>query len=578
MRNIWKIILLTIFFIFTIILIQDAFKGFEITDEGFYLLMYEKPEFYNCPSRYFIIINTLFGWMHLKIYHYRLLAIILNLLGSFIFFTGFWQYLNNKIDLNSQIWSKLSAFLFVAIGNITAFFVLFRLISYNDINNFLLLSATGFAFSYLANKEKKFLPSILLSFSGFFIAFDIMDKFPSGIIYTFFLILFLYLERKDFKCLKLLFSGILLGFIIYFTFFESPVSFITSINSTVKQSASSSQSFKVIFENYSYFIILAIKFFFKYFYAFTLVFIAALVSYKFKKYKYTYILGLFAFYLFLTAFLSSIIFAPLSSEGNIHIAMPAFLLMILFQAIFFIFTKENTVYKSQPVYLIIFLLLLPFIMAFGSGAPITLMSYLHMSPFFAVFFLLNLASERQVSYIRMVNNFLSLIVITLCISHFYFLHIEIPFRINDNIPAQKYNVNNIKKLEHIKVDKKTKIFLENLNNLMKKADFKENDYLIGYLMPGIVYIFDGISPGATYYDSNSGSTAKNIQALKNSKNILDKTYFLLPENCQLDICGYIKENEVLKNHKIIGKIENPYKTNILFVPNTPLILYKPPLN
>jgi len=570
LKRTWGLILLAVFIAFVVIITYVAFRGFEITDEGFYLLMYEKPWLYNSTSRYFIIVSKLFGWMNPQIYHYRLLTIIINLLGSYVFFTGLWQYLKNKFDLTSGLWSKLSAYLFISIGNLAAIFILFRVLGYNDINNFLVLSATGFILLYLGGAR-----SFFLLLAGVLLAFDVMVKFPTGIVYLFLLNIFLFLERKTFEYCKLLFPGILLGLVAYFTFFESPGFFLSSLSSALSKSAGSSHSLKIILDNYSYFIIMAAKSLFKYFSIPLLVFIITLISYRIKKYKYTYILGFFTFYLFITAFLSSMVFAPLSSEGNIHVAMPAFLLLVLFQLIFFLFTKKNYAHKQQLVYIVSFLMLLPFIMAFGSGAPITMMTYLHMAPIFAVFFVLNLLSEAPNFYIKITNIFFSSIFIILCISHLYFLYIQNPFRLNDDLTAQKYSVENVKKLEHLKVDKETKIFLENLNDLMKKAEFKQNDYLIGYLMPGIVYIFDGVSPGATYYDPHEGSKNKNIQALMNSSDILNKTYFLLPEDCKLDICEYIEEKEVLKNHEIVGKVENPYKPNVLFVPNSPLILYKP---
>ncbi len=626
MKHAWNFILLTVFFTLVVIITLGVFRGFEITDEGYYLLTYENPCLYSeIVSRYFIIVNKLFNWMGPQIYHYRLLTVLFNLLGSYIFFTGLWQYLNTGLGLNSCIWSRLSAFLFIAAGNLAAIFLLFKVLGYNDLNNFLLLSATGLVLLHLANRGRKVFSSILLLLAGFLLAFDIMVKFPSGIIYLFFLALFLFFEGKTFNycntklqssanliatqvgeagaskydcrrlsgvtesqpvaseshtlkahSYKFLIPGILAGFLVYFTFFETPAFFINSIDAGIQKFGAGSHSLGIIRDNYSYFIIKAIKFFFKYFSVAVLVFIITLVSHRLGKTWYTYIFGFFSFYLFLIAFLSSMVFAPLSSEGNIHVAMPAFLLIILFQVIFFLFIGKKQDYKPRVIFLGLFLTALPLIMAFGSAAPITMMSYLHMAPFFAVFFIFNLLSESPGIYIKTINLFFSLMIIVLTVSHLYFLYLENPFRINDDFFAQQHKVKNIKKLEHIRVDKKTKTFLDGLKVLMDKAGFKKDDCLVGYLMPGIVYIFDGVSPGAVYYDSHKGSKEKNINALVNSENILNKTYFLLPKDCRLDICEYIEKNDTLKNHEIIGELENPYEPNVLFVPNTPLMLYKPP--
>lgn len=577
MKSFWNIILLSVFFTFIFMLAFGIFRGFEITDEGFYLLMYEKPLVYNvCASRYFIIINRLFDWLNPQIYHYRLITIIINLLGSYIFFTGLWQYLNRLKIFSSGLWTRYSAYLFIAAGNLMALFFLFKVVGYNDLNNFLVLSATGLAFLCVANKENTAVSAICLSLAGFLIAFDIMVKFPTGICYIGLLALFLYLDKKSLEFSKYLFGGLIVGLLAYFTFFESFEVFTHSLIASMKLGTGSSHGLGVILHNYFFFIDIAVTFFIKYFALPTLVFVLTLVSYKLQKPRYTYIFGILAYSLFFIALLTSVVFAPLSSEANAHAAMPIFLLLIFFQGVILGFIPKVQNFNRKLIYLVIFLLILPFLMAFGSAAPITMMAYLHLSPLFAVFYILNSLSDTPNFYVKLVNSFLSLVFIVLCVSHLYFIYLKNPFRLNDDFFAQKFSVSGINKLEHIKVDIGTAIFLEDLNELMQKADFRKDDYLIGFLMPGIVYIFDGISPGAIYYDSHPGSKTKNIKALEDSREILDKTYFLLPRECQLHICEYIEENDVLKNHEIVGQIYNPYKPNILDVPNTPLLLYKPP--
>ncbi len=587
--NIWNIFLSLSFLAIFFILIWASFRGFEITDEGLYMLHIENPQYYDFISRYHVLVNKLLGWIGPEIYKYRLVNRFVNIAGSFIFYFGFWSWLKTFVKNDEyNFWNKLSVFLFIAIGNLMTMFILLQSVNYYNLNNFFILGSAGFLLLHIAktkNNEKPLFPLLLC---GFFGAMGFFVKYPSMILFLFSTFIILMLEHKRLHNLLLLAGGFLTGIVLYFGLFETPQVFMEEFISLNKMNIQN-QSHNPVRLILEYINSLSIMFITS-FYMFVIPLIFLVMNAMLQKIdKIPSVYKKFIFVLFISLAVFSLLY-------EIHLMKFVMAMVILLVSIFFLITflllshsqKEVQLYIKnisqgyKDLLVIILIFLMPFIMSFGSANNIIMMSFNHIAPWFAIFILLShsevLGSEMYKKYSKIIPVFI-LFFSMFCLLIFF---IADPFRINGNYLKQDYSLNdtNIPKLKNLHVTEQTYYFVHNLKELFNKSGFKKGDYLYGFAICGIVYAFDGISPGkiAMYGPETMLGEMPNIYGYTNAlkSGNLHKSYFLLPENCREKICRKIKSEEFFKDYEVVGKIYNPYPSIDRNYPATPLILYKPP--
>jgi hypothetical protein len=207
--------------------------------------------------------------------------------------------------------------------------------------------------------------------------------------------------------------------------------------------------------------------------------------------------------------------------------------------------------KVMPV--VIFLLLLPFIMSFGTNIPIVLMAYQHIMPWFAFCILMSMLGITVLKLDYKFHFILPTLALFFAWSYFLGIFMFSPVR---GIIYQNYQVTNVEKLKHMRVDYSSKKFIEDTYNIMIKAGFKKGDDLIALDIPFFAYAFEANSPGASWYSVEIPQNNCKILASIHSR--LKNAYFILPSTIDPAFFRCIKSYGIFENHKLAGYSVVPY--------------------
>ena len=213
-----EIFLTFTFIVFVLGIICAAFRGILMCDESVNLLRYANPRQELHPTTYYIIVNKIFGWLPAEIYVYRLLSLVFNILGSTVFFIGFWAWLKSVLEIhNIPGWNRITVFLFIIIGNLISIFVFTGGLGYNSLNNALILVASGCIFWVLGGEELSKKASLIIYTCGALIGIDFFIKFSASVLFL--LSTSIIMLSKKNNLLKL-YNGFAIGLIIYFILFQ----------------------------------------------------------------------------------------------------------------------------------------------------------------------------------------------------------------------------------------------------------------------------------------------------------------------------------------------------------------------
>ena len=511
------LVLLAIFFVIFLTLKH----GYDITDEGYFLLDYKNVKIYRGGiHNYHIVITKLTDWFNPGVIEYRLMTFILTLISSITLSIGSatWILTNYKIGNKNRF--LVINFCMISIGNFLSYFTGFQIIHNNTLSNFFLQSITGivlYLFSW--NKfssaiNRKYLFYLLLL--GVFIGFNFFIKFTSSILLLFTitlcLMVYYYNETKWNKGLILvsLFSACILGLSIYFVFFQSYSEWIKNFKDAYFML--SDHKPKDILLNYRSSFGSCLFFCAKYFIWMLILPAYILISKKRNKSnihdgkskvtKQFLIISILAFiyqsYYF--KFYKSVYGNPF---GIVNAYM--YIIIIFFQIsllIAFKWDRKNLILigksnnlKKMTVLLLLFLI--PFLGAFGTANSIFLNILIHIAPWFIIVGVLTIELFR---YLSTKLSLMFFIIIPCSITFIQIAHgcIYEPF----NSPGFFKTTELVKELPPINgiyLEKNLKSSLLTLNKVLSKNNYTLGYPIFAYSIPGIVYALGGISPGMPHF-------------------------------------------------------------------------------
>jgi len=583
-KKFWTITLTVSLLIYFAVILWAVFRSLELTDESLFLLKYETPFLYEkiLPSFscFGLIIHKLTAWIDPQICHFRLIRLMADIAGTIILYIGFWSWIKTFFrDKNLGIWSNTTVLLFLLLGTLASYIPYYQIISYNSLNNFFLYSSLGVIMLHISGRTHNSLPYI----AGFLAGFNIFIKFPSSILFTFFAFILFKFDRGN--SLKFI-TGLLTAVIAYFLLIESPEAFIKGINIALENIPSTYNEF---WGNLAYTIFGAavlILWYFKY----TLsLLIAGLILNLFDLGKRKKVI-LKAVFTLSAAFL--VYETTVNELYFIRLGVLVFIAVILMQVLIIQFRLLKNMHKSEefkhiqlkslPVAATI--LLLPLVLMVGSGSNPLYQCYIHLTPLFAFLIFLSILECNFFKKVKF-QFILPFVFIVFIFLHLWNRLIFDPFKIPAPMPAQNYEVTSIPKLKNIKVDLKKRQFLTETQDLLLNAGFEKGDYLIGLDIPGIVYLFDGVSPGNVgWYIADTKHANFNCKGITRAKRCLkphDSVYLLLPEeninrkdNAVKDFYSCLRENGFLNNYEVIGTTVNPYISSDWVTSDYKMILYK----
>lgn len=579
--NLWKIILTLFFGIILSGLIWGAFRGIEFTDESVYLLQYKNPEFYPflTASGYDNFMHKLTGWGEFSIYHFRLMNIFINLLGSLIISIGLYNFLK-KHGMQYGLWTRKTVFLFIAIGNMVTLYTLPASIGYNSINNFLLISAFGCVLFYLSQKEKygKFTWPIFTA--GFLIGLNTLIKFPSSLLFGLVLCICFLLLKTRLNAYINLIAGGLAGLGVFFLFIQGAAEFWSEFHGALITGSGHSHNPLAIIKDYFvgvslYLTLLCLEFIYSLFAFFIAILYKRALDRNGKKSFITPLMFAASYVILFLTFLNTKLYAPFNGYYGYHGLALGFIVLVVLQFMFCIFNEKLKLPHKEVIITCLILGLLPFIFAFGTNTPILIFTYIHIVGWFALVIVLNVVnSGYKPSYKAL---FIPLLVVLLSVSHLWFVFVKKPWRLSADLLAQNHTIENIPRANNIRVDMQTKQFIEELSLAFSEAGYKKGDYIFVFDHAGIVYLLEGISPGKiTYYLPDIWGKDLNLTGFENMREVIYKTYFLLPKDCSREVCRLIEENRLLSEHTFVKEIINPLPKIHRDYSVSPLLLYKPP--
>jgi len=541
-------------------------KGFDITDEGYYLLSYQKDFISDIDVRFHQnIIKLLFGWVDLNIINVRILRLVLTILSSYIFSFGFYKWSKFYFSFPKHI-TFPTFFLLILISALSSYGFGPQSLSYDSLSAFLFISSAGILFFMISAINYNFhtyfyVCSMII---GIILSVQTFVKISAAIplIFSFFALIIFLKDIGFNNKIKLGISitiGLIVGYFLYSMLIQNI--FIVIDNFMLAKS-----TFHSSIHGYGYidFFKLVLKAFYQLVGLFLISFILAsghILLKKITKSKTVFItLGIFLIYFLFSSLILIYIF-----QGRNVFIIPAF--MIIAYSLIFSFSNNKIVIagiNKNRLIVITFLLLIPFIGAFGTNTSLLAKAIFFLPFWFSLTLcLFNFNKATDIIFRNYIFYLITVFSVYFLINGYVF-H---PYRIAP-LTSQKYSINNLTG-QQILVDKRSELFLSEFKNLLIKNGFIEGDPIIACsTIPGLVYLFKGNSPGGLLWRTNWNLyfLNLNLQRIKGKKPIVIDRGGMITEVFvqKLNNSGVSFPGDYAKPEKLW----NPYN-------NSNLLLYTP---
>ncbi|MBK5286332.1 MAG: hypothetical protein JJE25_13105 [Bacteroidia bacterium] len=551
-----------VFLLCCAVIVWGINKGFDFSDEGLYVLGFQQgQEIFSSPTYFHLLFRKLFFFMELDIITLRVIRFIIYLSGSIFFSWGLLKWI--EIHSKEIRLPTLLFFPFIAIGTFIGYSFGPQSLSYNHLSVILLLFSSGCLFLNFAYSEEKnkriYFASILMAVAGILTGMEIFVRITSGVILVLIYVLLILIHPKNKLNLILLLSGLLLTLLAYFIFIQPFSQYYNGIRNTVylitseNSHSASSVATKIYDAGIALFIMII------YSLLTSVIYIFIIKKHKLYNSLTTSLKSIvFFFYFILFFFLATRLFARDFlgyKRGGYFLYLLVSFLSVHVVEIFSstgikgILLRISQERKKLPI--LLFLFLCPFILTFGTGNRVLLMTIFGVAFWFgaaaAIFNLYSLRKELMIFFISV-----SCSVGFFLLVHFFIFH---PYRL-ESLVEQTETIPSLKRAANLMVDKKTKRFTEHVAAVLINNGFHEHDPIIGiYHLPGLIYLVGGLSPGGILWgDEVNQLFCKDLQL---SKMNLSKIFFLIRDKHSLEFMDCLKTQGVdFFNYQKIGEAES----------------------
>lgn len=520
-------------------LVWASDKGFDITDEGFYLLASQFPmDVSMWTGMFYLYTSGLYSIAGHSVIILRLFGIVLMIGSSAILFYGLYRLLRqigfklfDDLDVIITSWSLVS------FGAMLYYVLLVLTPSYNLINSAALNAASGFLLLGLAlsetNEDKHKLSIAAFLGAGLCIGVSFFVKFTSGIsLFILFscVLAFWPCQRSlvRFKNIFMVGFGSIVWILIHFWFIQSPVSwwhiFQGGVNFALLMGAG--HGLTGLHRYYLECSVVAKNAFLTFWKFYIAIFLGAGVLLLLRR------IGKDWFYA--PSVLLLILFAAMGRKsyllgfhrggtpyaGGLSFYYLAWLLLFLSAVIVTLFYQRMsddrwwTETRGRFLLVGLLLLFLPVAGAIGTANPITVNIIFYVAPLFVLYLLLLLILSWSN------DNKWILICGTSIIVTFTFAQVIVggsmfPYRLNTDIMAQTIPTDIGMSPTQLKLDVSTSVFFGQMHKAAYDNGFKPGDDVLAFCnMPGVVFSLGGRSPSIPWFNSGyKGSRAANEMAL-----------------------------------------------------------------
>jgi hypothetical protein len=520
-------------------------RGFDITDEGFYLLAGQFPEeLLSGMSSFYIYSSVIQKQLNNDVVWLRLIGLSLILVSSLSLHIGCFKLLS---FLDRAWWEhirvKICTLFFMLSGGLVYYVWFLRTPSYNLWNAFALTGSCGFLFIGLATirSPKSFLGSGVWFFlAGLLVGLSLLVKWPTGVVLVFLYSLCLVLwpgisVHQRLTLTSLVISGIIIWLGIHFLLMEPFRGWLktTATGFETVQLLGGGQEVGSILRYFRECIDLVFQSF-KDFWPFHFaLFIGFMMAHIFRRRlrERSWWLSTLVVSVFVVAAWKA--YTLQSYLGGV-VQGRTLGLMVFFVAWFFLLASTaglslwflrdqragRNLNAAKPLILANLVLgTLPFAGALGTGNPIFYNIVFYMTPWFGLFLLLLLfISKLHRSDAILLGGMLTITIFisTQVISAGLFA----PYRLNTGVWDQTRATEIGHPPTILKLDPETKQFFNRIRLMAQEYGFKPGDDVLGFFdMPGVVFALGGRSPGTPWYP---GCGYKGARAFA------EKALFLVP--------------------------------------------------
>ncbi|MBL7786629.1 MAG: hypothetical protein JNM36_12040 [Chitinophagales bacterium] len=532
-----------------LLLVWGLNKGFDLSDEGFHMLLLHFPSESGGFNRY----QWLFSWMNLGIISSKVVRLLLTLLSSAIFSWGLWRWIQSNSFFKEQhrFFNFTTLYLFITLATFVNYSQQPRTLSYNNLTMVFMQLAVGvFCYFLVLNKQQKPLWQRLFALIGIalMLAFLWLTKFPAAIslflLFVFVLLGTLLNQKPSFKTVLMVIGGSLVLCVIFIgaysilthksitNLYESTLSIVwkhySEYNKGVNKYNAQHNIFYLLISYYNTSYKAIVTAVFKPF-TVPLLFFALSVLYRYIKnniafphnqYAYWIVpivgIGVMGVYL-LTIFANN---WHINGDRYNRNAFNLYLFSLaclgaatLGFASWEWFKKWWQQADYRDLLLILFMLfMLPIGGAAGTNNPLPLQCTQQAYAWCAIFFIMGYYLSRKTDFALPQWTWLLVLAGLVC-SQVYQGYAMHPFRLNGNMFNQKQQIKDIPLAAGVYVDSRTKNMVQRIYNLIHdRTKFEEGDPIISFTYnPGITYLMGGVSPTSPYY--------------KNERNFFDRNCF-----------------------------------------------------
>ncbi len=561
--NLAVILLLILAVVKLAILAWSVDKGFEMTDEGYYLLWFYSSHLYapDLHLNYYYLVQMLFGWIDWDITNMRIGGIVTETGAVLALSWGLSKYLKSRF-------SKLYSPPFITTLIIGGFAAIFtaehpRSLSYDSVTHLLMGIGGGLllAWQSFTNKPKGWRLISFFMLLGIVLASQLIVKFSSAILLSGVWVMVSLIDKRPNRAITYGILGTLLGMVLlFFGLFSVEISLAKFI-----------EFYHIGYERISNLGYSPIDIVLKTYLAkdtlhFTINTLPSLLAVIGALYALT---GLtlskritWAMVIGMTVFFGQAILLPTNYFPQWHFRWIDLLLLLIASGSYIAWRFTNV--KREFLILFLVLFMLPFVCAIGSAVnwAMSLFSYL---PAWIMLVMVLWAYIGQ----HTGNKIWSSVVVygTVLVSFIIFLQVFLyPNYLPHGMAASMFEQTE-QPLTHdkVKLDKPTAQFVKQTEYLLTTNGFKPGSYLLAlYDLPGLVYLMQGYSPQVPWYFGET-TRASAQEAVDNTcwhitEMVETNVFVVKPVIVHPDVANCLSSSKLNfpEGYLLAGKVYNTY--------------------
>lgn len=600
------IVLASCFLLTLFMLIWGMNRGFDITDEGAYLLGYRYPEENLIAlSSADLILGKVFGVLSPGIVGYRLVRLALTLLASVVFAWGLVRWLNAVQSSPHAAGLDFPAvYLFLSLGNFLSYSFGPQSISYNSLTNALILTGAGLILFLLsvedARKSQSAAVPRVCFIIGILIGLLFFIKFPSslsffGVSVVAFAVKF---RSRGGRYLAMILAylggGVCASAGVFFVAFQDVTIWYSNFMSALTAFPEWSHNPNLLMRQYLLHLWGAGRDLI-WRYGIVLVGVAVFVRLAWGGQTEKRAHGLqYGHCLMLIGLGLVFLYQSYSLLVVSHLLTFTALVMcavLLIQVIVAVelswgmkkYSPERWVTTGTWVGGCFLLGVLPMVGAVGTNNLLLMKAVDFITPWFALALALVLHIALNVNLKHMVPVFvcgMALFAQSLTVYGYTYA----PYRLQDNLIHQTESVGGLDNLQGVQVDAATKDFVEKLNTMIRKhSKLQAGDPILAlYDMPGLVYLLGGRSPGSSWYAGAPEEQRRNCAKLSaGTHSDLNKAILLLSQDIAPVYLACMRDAGLSypKGYAYLGGVKSPYSKKMVHVwaptPRDPILSRNP---